>query len=107
MKEITGAKKERNELKLNLHLVFILKIFLKVLCLLIELMTSVVLSVFLLAVSDCLLIFGIEECFLLSLEPTLFSYRTHGLTDICTITKEKFYDLMRIQPNLVLAIAAG
>ncbi|CAF1377531.1 unnamed protein product [Rotaria sordida] len=39
-------------------------------------------------------------------EPTLFSYRTHGLTDICTITKENFYDLMRIQPNLVLPIAA-
>ncbi|CAF4757045.1 unnamed protein product, partial [Rotaria sp. Silwood2] len=35
-------------------------------------------------------------------EPTLFSYRTHGLTDIFTITKENFYDLMRIQPNLVI-----
>lgn len=44
---------------------------------------------------------------LLSIEPTLFSYRTHGLTDICTITKETFYDLMRIQPNLVLPIAAS
>jgi hypothetical protein len=51
--------------------------------------------------------FAIEECFLLFLEPTLFSYRTRGLTDICTITKEKFYDLMRIQPNIVLAVAAG
>ncbi|UJR38136.1 hypothetical protein I4U23_030815 [Adineta vaga] len=39
-------------------------------------------------------------------EPTLFSYRTHGLTDICTLTKESIYDLMRIQPNLVLSIAA-
>ncbi|CAF3432687.1 unnamed protein product [Rotaria socialis] len=39
-------------------------------------------------------------------EPTLFSYRTHGLTDICTITKENFYELMRVQPNLVLPIAA-
>jgi lysophospholipid hydrolase len=44
---------------------------------------------------------------LLFIEPTLFSYRTHGLTDICTITKETFYDLMRIQPNLVLPIAAS
>lgn len=43
----------------------------------------------------------------LSIEPTLFTYRTHGLTDICTITKENFYDLMRIQPNLVLSIAAS
>lgn len=40
-------------------------------------------------------------------EPTLFSYRTHGITDICTITKENFYELMRIQPNLVLSIAAS
>ena len=43
----------------------------------------------------------------LTIEPTLFTYRTHGLTDICTITKENFYDLMRIQPNLVLSIAAS
>ncbi|CAF0985449.1 unnamed protein product [Adineta ricciae] len=39
-------------------------------------------------------------------EPTLFSYRTHGLTDICTLTKESIYDLLRIQPSLVLSIAA-
>ncbi|CAF1139259.1 unnamed protein product, partial [Didymodactylos carnosus] len=39
-------------------------------------------------------------------EPTLFTYRTRGVTDVCTITKENFYDLMRIQPNLVLPLAA-
>ncbi|CAF3655549.1 unnamed protein product [Adineta steineri] len=39
-------------------------------------------------------------------EPTLFTYRTHGLTDICTITKEGMYDLLRIQPDLVLTIAS-
>ncbi|CAF1025988.1 unnamed protein product, partial [Didymodactylos carnosus] len=39
-------------------------------------------------------------------EPTLFTYRTRGPSDICAITKENFYDLMRMQPNLVLPVAA-
>lgn len=51
--------------------------------------------------------FWLLRNFFLFVEPTLFSYRTRGVTDICTITKEIFYDLMRIQPNLVLSIAAG
>jgi hypothetical protein len=54
-----------------------------------------------------LYLFVFSQAYFFFLEPTLFSYRTHGLTDICTITKERFYDLMRIQPNLVLPIAAG